>query len=67
MVQRGYARTEALPRPAGVVSSFPLRSMGLGEWRIQDGAVITDYAKKKIEATVQELLQEREVVSDLLR
>jgi malate dehydrogenase len=53
--------------PAGVVSSFPLRSMGLGEWRIQDGAVITDYAKKKIEATVQELQQEREIVSDLLR
>jgi hypothetical protein len=41
--------------------------MGLGEWRIQDGAVISDYAKKKIEATVQELQQEREIVSDLLR
>src|SRR5439155_11788136 len=53
--------------PAGVVASFPLRSMGLGEWRIQDGAVITEYAKRKIEASVQELVQEREIVSDLLR
>jgi len=53
--------------PAGVVASFPLRSMGLGEWRIQDGAVITEYAKRKIEAGVQELVQEREIVSDLLR
>ena len=53
--------------PAGVVSSFPLRSMGLGEWRIQDGAVISDYAKKRIEASAQELLQEREIVADLLR
>jgi malate dehydrogenase len=53
--------------PAGAVCSFPLRSMGLGEWRIQDGAVITEYAKKKIEASVQELMQEREIVADLLR
>src|SRR5205823_859846 len=53
--------------PAGVVASFPLRSMGLGEWRIQDGAVITEYAKRKIEASVQELVQEREIVSELLR
>jgi malate dehydrogenase len=52
--------------PAGVVCSFPLRSMGLGEWRIQDGAVVTEYAKKRIEASAQELVQEREIVRDLI-
>jgi malate dehydrogenase len=53
--------------PAGLVASFPLRSQGLGEWRIQDGAAISDYARKRIQATVDELAQERELVTDLLR
>jgi len=52
--------------PAGLVSSFPLRSGGSGDWRIQEEARLDGFASSKIQATVAELEQEREVVKDLI-
>ncbi len=51
---------------SGVVASFPLRSRGQGDWRLQRGAVIDDFARSRIDASVRELLEEREVVTELL-
>ncbi len=52
--------------PAGIVSSFPLRSKGDGAWSIQTDAKLDDFAREKIAITVKELQEEREVVKDLI-
>ncbi len=51
---------------AGVVSSYPMRSRGDGNWQIQDGAEIDDFARGKIDASVKELESERDVVKELI-
>jgi malate dehydrogenase len=52
--------------PAGLIFSFPCRSHGNGNYEIVKDLKISDYAKKKIDETTQELLAEREVVKELL-
>ncbi|HET7699832.1 MAG TPA: malate dehydrogenase [Candidatus Limnocylindria bacterium] len=52
--------------PAGLVSSFPLRSTGDGGCEIVQGVPLNDLAKAKIAATVAELEKERDLVKDLL-
>jgi malate dehydrogenase len=52
--------------PAGLIFSFPCRSHGNGKYEIIKDLKISDYAKKKIDETTQELLAEREVVKELL-
>ncbi len=52
--------------PAGLVSSFPLRSSGKGDRQVQQDALLDDFAREKIKLTVAELEQEREIVKDLL-
>ena len=52
--------------PSGLMFSFPLRSNGQGEYEIVRDLTLSDFAKKKIELTRDELLSEREVVKDLL-
>jgi malate dehydrogenase len=46
--------------------SFPVRSDGNGNVSIVQDLPLTDFAKEKIEATKQELIGEKNVVSDLL-
>jgi malate dehydrogenase len=53
--------------PEGLVSSFPLRSAGAGDYQIQQDARLDDFARDKLRATVAELEEERAVVADLLR
>jgi malate dehydrogenase len=48
----------------GLISSFPCTCSG-GEWSIVEGLEINDFAREKIEATVNELREERESVSKL--
>lgn len=50
----------------GLISSFPLRSRGDGDYEIQKGALLDDFARRGIAATVNELEEERAVVEDLL-
>jgi malate dehydrogenase len=52
--------------PEGIVSSFPVRSDGRGGWQIVDGLEISEFARKKIDASVKELQEERSVVAELL-
>jgi malate dehydrogenase len=48
----------------GLISSFPVRCGG-GEYEIVEGLEVGDFAREKINATVDELKQERDTVKDL--
>ena len=49
----------------GLIASFPIRSTG-GVWEIVQGVPVNEFSQGKIEASVQELREEREAVSELL-
>ena len=50
----------------GLMSSFPIRADGEGGWKIVQGVPVNDFSREKINASVEELKQEREMVSELL-
>ena len=50
----------------GLMYSFPLRTDGNGGYEIVEGLELSDYAKGKIKATEDELLDERSGVTDML-
>ena len=52
--------------PRGLVSSFPLTSLGDGSYQIVPGIKLNAFAKSKIAASVADLEKERELVADLL-
>lgn len=45
--------------PEGLITSLPVQSDGNGSWKVVDGLELTDYAKEKIIATNNELLEEK--------
>ena len=49
----------------GLICSFPVRSNG-AKLEIVQGLSINDFSRSKIDATVNELKEERSMVSDLL-
>lgn len=49
----------------GLMFSFPLRSDGQ-DWEIVQGIEHNDFAKEKIEATLKELLSEKEAIKEIL-
>lgn len=49
----------------GLISSFPVRSDGRN-WQIVQGLSLNDFAQSKLEATVNELKEERDAVAALL-
>ena len=51
----------------GLIFSFPIRSDGQGGYVIAPGLTWSDFAQEKIAATLAELRQEKEVVTDLLQ
>jgi malate dehydrogenase len=48
----------------GIVSSFPVRVRG-GDWEIDQGLEVGDFARAKIDNTVAELVEERQAVREL--
>lgn len=50
----------------GLIFSFPCHSKGDGNWEILSGLTLGDDLRKKLYLTEQELLGERDLVSDLL-
>lgn len=50
--------------PAGLVSSFPVQAED-GVWKIVDGLEIDDWARSRIDASVAELISERDAVHAL--
>ncbi|QMV84777.1 malate dehydrogenase [Corynebacterium hindlerae] len=51
--------------PEGIVVGLPTYAEG-GEWKVVEGLEISDFQRKRIDANVAELLDEREAVKDLL-
>jgi malate dehydrogenase len=50
--------------PEGIISSFPVRSVA-GEWQIVEGLTIDEFSRERIDASVAELVSERDAVRDL--
>jgi malate dehydrogenase len=50
--------------PEGLISSFPVTSSG-GEWHIVQGLEIDEFSRGKIDASVSELVEERDAVREL--
>jgi malate dehydrogenase len=48
----------------GIISSFPVTSKG-GKWEIVQGLDIDEFSRSKIDASVAELVEEREAVKGL--
>src|SRR5208337_2113803 len=49
----------------GLISSFPIRTLG-DAWEIVQNVSLNDFSRSKIDASVNELKEERELVADLL-
>jgi malate dehydrogenase len=49
----------------GLISSFPIRTTG-NSWEVVQNVPINDFSRQKIDASVNELKEERALVSDLL-
>ena len=52
--------------PAGLVFSYPCRSDGKGNLTVVEGVPLDAFGKQKFQATLQELLEEKEAVASLL-
>ena len=52
--------------PNGLVFSFPVRSDGQGNYNIVEGVNLSDYARQKLDITTNELIGERNDVSELM-
>lgn len=50
----------------GLIFSFPIQSDGAGGWSIVQGLSMSDFAKEKVAATLEELRGEKAIVSNLL-
>ena len=50
--------------PEGLFSSFPVTTAA-GDWSIVPNLAIDDFARSRIDASVAELLSERDAVKDL--
>jgi malate dehydrogenase len=53
--------------PAGLVFGYPCRADGKGNFRVIDGLKLDAFGQTKFEATLKELLEERDAVSDLIK
>jgi malate dehydrogenase len=52
--------------PAGIITSLPIKVDAVGKWRVVEGIKLTDYAKEKIKASNDELLEERKLAFEQL-
>ena len=50
--------------PEGLISSFPVTSEG-GEWKVVQGLDVDEFSRTKIDASVAELVEERDAVREL--
>jgi malate dehydrogenase len=50
----------------GIISGFPVRTDGNGGYEIVQGVELSDYARGRIQASVDELQEERAAVADML-
>ena len=63
-VSAGIASDGSYGVPEGIISSFPVTSSG-GEWEIVQGLEIDEFSRARIDASVHELVDERNAVTEL--
>ena len=51
---------------AGLIVSMPIRTNADGSWSVVEGVDIDDFSRARIDASVQELAEERDAVKDLI-
>ncbi len=52
--------------PAGLVFGYPCTASGDGNWKVVEGLKLDAFGQAKFKKTLDELLQEQDVVKDLL-
>ncbi|MEQ1853854.1 MAG: malate dehydrogenase, partial [Chthoniobacteraceae bacterium] len=50
----------------GLMCSFPIRTTAPGKWEVVQGVPLSDFSRSRIDATVNELKEERSLVADLI-
>jgi malate dehydrogenase len=50
----------------GIIASMPVRTIENGKWQVVQGVPVDAFSQGKIDATIGELLEEREAVKDLI-
>ena len=50
----------------GLMASMPIRTNATGGWEVVEGVPVNEFSQGKIDATIGELLEEKEAVADLL-
>jgi len=51
---------------AGLITSFPIRTGASGNWEVVKGLPINDFSRGKIDASLGELKEERDLVKSML-
>jgi malate dehydrogenase len=63
-VSMGIASNDSYGIPSGIIAGHPCTCTG-GEWQIVEGLEIDDFSRTKIDASVNELQEERSAVQEL--
>ena len=50
----------------GIIASMPIRTKADGTWEVIDGVPVDAFSQGKIDATINELVEERDAVKDLI-
>jgi len=50
----------------GIMASMPIRTNADGTWEVVQGVPVDEFSQEKIDATINELVEEREAVKDLI-
>jgi malate dehydrogenase len=50
----------------GIMASMPIRTLANGGWEVVQGVAVDEFSQGKIDATINELLEERDAVEDLI-
>ena len=51
--------------PEGIISSFPVPTAGDGSYEVVQGLELNEFSRARIDATANELVEEREAVMQL--
>ena len=62
-VSMGVVSDGSYEVPEGLISGFPCTCAG-GEWKIVEGLELDDFSRGKIDASVNELVGERDTVAE---
>jgi malate dehydrogenase len=65
-ISAGVASDGSYGIDPGMIFSYPIRSLGQGNYEIVPGLNLSDFAKAKLQTTLEELQSEKAVIADLL-